>query len=427
MPCSLVVQKIHSCKHCLCAVKMYMTLSSIPVNVIRSGLHLEHQLFSFFSKNSSDLLCKLCNRETIRHIDVLDWPPILIINVHDSMKNTKFRKPAGVVSLGQFSHWLAIGGPSSSVYDLTCFTSIIRSGSNDIMVRVTKTKQRWSTSINRKMIGDGEQLKRLYASSRILIFERVDYQHKFHFIQAIVKCSSDTCEFTHDSIPLCITLQQSCSIIENDNKFGELNDLLRAEIKSFYSCYLCHDKHESLFILVKQIFIFKTNVNNDIVGFPIVTRADNQAYPQECCSNCNCSIKNVELPVHKQIFIKCPIYLIYYADRSIRPKDLFEGDTTLTDINNFQHSYTPTSCLMISRYSDTIIIVKKESNKLLQYTGDAYSVAADLSYTKLNDILDTSRTIFIFYRQNLNETAQGKMKIVSRTDVDGATHLLIQD
>ncbi|CAM4849263.1 unnamed protein product, partial [Rotaria magnacalcarata] len=310
MPCSLVVQKIHSCKHCLCAVKMYMTLSSIPVNVIRSGLHLEHQLFSFFSKNSSDLLCKLCNRETIRHIDVLDWPPILIINVHDSMKNTKFRKPAGVVSLGQFSHWLAIGGPSSSVYDLTCFTSIIRSGSNDIMVRVTKTKQRWSTSINRKMIGDGEQLKRLYASSRILIFERVDYQHKFHFIQAIVKCSSDTCEFTHDSIPLCITLQQSCSIIENDNKFGELNDLLRAEIKSFYSCYLCHDKHESLFILVKQIFIFKTNVNNDIVGFPIVTRADNQAYPQECCSNCNCSIKNVELPVHKQIFIKCPIYLI---------------------------------------------------------------------------------------------------------------------
>ncbi|CAF5228016.1 unnamed protein product, partial [Rotaria magnacalcarata] len=89
----------------------------------------------------------------------------------------------------------------------------------------------------------------------------------------------------------------------------------------------------------------------------------------------------------------------YYADRSIRPKDIFEGDITLTDINNFQHAYTPTSCLMISRYSDTIIIVKKESNKLLQYTGDAYSVAADLSYTKLNDILDTSSTFLIFYRQ----------------------------
>ncbi|CAF4732383.1 unnamed protein product [Rotaria sp. Silwood1] len=75
MPCSLVVQKIYSCKHSLSTVKIYMTLSSILVNVIRSGLHLEHQLFSFFSKNSSDLLCKLCNRETIRHIDMLDWPP----------------------------------------------------------------------------------------------------------------------------------------------------------------------------------------------------------------------------------------------------------------------------------------------------------------------------------------------------------------
>ncbi|CAF3501805.1 unnamed protein product [Rotaria socialis] len=133
-------------------------------------------------------------------------------------------------------------------------------------------------------------------------------------------------------------------------------------------------------------------------------------------------VDNNKIDWNRIIYIK-----EYYADRSIRPKDLFEGDITLTDINNFQHSYTPTSCLMISRYSDTIIIVKKESNKLLQYTGDAYSVAADLSYTKLNDILDTSSTILIFYRQNLNKTAQGKMKIVSRTDVDGATHLLIQD
>ena len=166
LPCTLVVQKIYSCKHCETAVRMYMTLSSIPVSVLQSGLHLEHQLFSFFSKNSSDIPCSLCNRHTIRHIEVLDWPPILIVNVHDSIKNVKFCKPVDIISLGQFSHWLAIGGPSSSVYDLICFNSIIRSGANDAMVRVTKTKQHWSTSINKKLIGQGEQLKRLYASSR---------------------------------------------------------------------------------------------------------------------------------------------------------------------------------------------------------------------------------------------------------------------
>ncbi|CAM2702443.1 unnamed protein product [Rotaria socialis] len=47
------------------------------------------------------------------------------------------------------------------------------------------------------MIGEDEQLKRLYALSRILVFERVGYQHKSHFIQAIVKCSIDPRRFTH--------------------------------------------------------------------------------------------------------------------------------------------------------------------------------------------------------------------------------------
>ncbi|CAF4552841.1 unnamed protein product, partial [Rotaria socialis] len=178
-----------------------------------------------------------------------------------------------------------------------------------------------------------------------------------------MKCSIDTCGFTHDSIPLCITLQQSGAIIENDNKF---------------------------------VFIFKINGNNDIVCFPIVTLDDNQTYPPEYCSNCNYSIKNIELPVHKQVLIKRPIYLIYCADRSIRSKDLFKGGITLTDINNVQHSYTPTSCFMIRRYSDTLLLLKKNPTNY-------YSI------------------------RNLNKTAQGKMKIVSRADVDGATHLLIQD
>ena len=97
---------------------------------------------------------------------MVQWPQILIINVNDSQRCAKFRKPPGILSLAQFSTWLAIGCPSSCVYDLTCFNSIIRSGSSDVMVRATKIKKSWGTSINKKLIGEGEQLRRIFANSR---------------------------------------------------------------------------------------------------------------------------------------------------------------------------------------------------------------------------------------------------------------------
>ena len=72
LPCNLVAHKVYSCKSCDSEIRMQTTLSSIPVQTLRSGLHLEHQLFSFFSKNPSNLLCSICNRQTIRHIEVLE-------------------------------------------------------------------------------------------------------------------------------------------------------------------------------------------------------------------------------------------------------------------------------------------------------------------------------------------------------------------
>jgi hypothetical protein len=70
------------------------------------------------------------------------------------------------LSLSQFSDWLAIGIPSSSLFDLITFNSVLRVGDKDTMVRVTKSKKSWITSVNKKTIGDGEQLRHLYGSSR---------------------------------------------------------------------------------------------------------------------------------------------------------------------------------------------------------------------------------------------------------------------
>ena len=39
------------------------------------------------------------------------------------------------------------------------------SGTIDLMIRITKIKKSWSTSVNKKMIGEGDQFKRLFANS----------------------------------------------------------------------------------------------------------------------------------------------------------------------------------------------------------------------------------------------------------------------
>ena len=54
---------------------------------------------------------------------------------------------------------------------------------------------------------------------------------------------------------------------------------------------------------------------------------------------------------------------------------------------------------MISRYSDTIVIVKQKSNKLFKFVTGTYSTPTDLSYSEMNDLLDTSSTILVFYHQ----------------------------
>ena len=166
LPCQLLIKNVYSCQYCKMILNKISSISSLSVNVIQSGLHLEHELHSFFSPIISDIQCSSCRKPYMRHIEVIQWPPVLIINVNDGRKNVKFRQPPGVISLAQFSNWLSISCPSSSVYDLICFNSILRTGDHDTMVQVTKIKKSWSSSVNKRLIGGGEQLRRLFANSR---------------------------------------------------------------------------------------------------------------------------------------------------------------------------------------------------------------------------------------------------------------------
>ncbi|CAF4415281.1 unnamed protein product, partial [Adineta steineri] len=80
---------------------------------------------------------------------------------------------------------------------------------------------------------------------------------------------------------------------------------------------------------------------------------------------------------------------------------VFDSYLELNDIENVQYYYPATAVLIISRYSDNIVVVKKEANTYFQYTGDTYSDRISLSYNKLCDHFDTSGKILVFHQRQV--------------------------
>jgi hypothetical protein len=69
-----------------------------------------------------------------------------------------------------------------------------------------------------------------------------------------------------------------------------------------------------------------------------------------------------------------------------------------------EYCYVPIGVLLISRYSNTIIVIKKESNDYVQYVGNSYSESISISYDKLSDIFDTSGKLLVFHRRQVFKT-----------------------
>ena len=168
IPCRLIIEKVYECRSCQSNVKIRSTITSIPVSISRSGLDLTHDLFNFFSSTSSDLNCSMCKRPTTRHIEVIQWPEILIVHINDLKNTTKYRKPPGTVSLIQFSSWCSISSPAAAIYDLVCFNSISQVSGKNSMVQVTRSKRSWKSNTHKHVIGEGEELRKLYENSRKL-------------------------------------------------------------------------------------------------------------------------------------------------------------------------------------------------------------------------------------------------------------------
>lgn len=87
------------------------------------------------------------------------------------------------------------------------------------------------------------------------------------------------------------------------------------------------------------------------------------------------------------------------ADRNSNVKDLFDSSIKLADENNVLHFYKSTAILLISRYSDAGVVIKREVNGYIEFNDDHFSTSKTLTSSKMADLLDTCGHILVFYQQ----------------------------
>jgi hypothetical protein len=160
--------KTFICIKCNKFVRTYFSTSfPILLNVSHGVFSLEREIVNYFADNTSDRMCTTCSMPMIRRISVIHWPDTLLLKINRSEKTSaRLQKAPNAISLEHFNESVNIGNPGISVFDLTCFVAIYQHANDSKLVRVTKVKNKWISSVNSKLIGEGEMFRNLYGNSR---------------------------------------------------------------------------------------------------------------------------------------------------------------------------------------------------------------------------------------------------------------------
>lgn len=135
-------------------------------------------------------------------------------------------------------------------------------------------------------------------------------------IRAIARCAMNQSLNQFSDLPMCITLQEACAIIESDPNLNQLKDILVSKIQNYFYCFSCQKPLDKLQLINSQIFIFKLTTKREFVAHPVNTNEkQNLGDNEQFCTYCMHSTKDIVLPLYKQVYHKCPPVLMvsYYT------------------------------------------------------------------------------------------------------------------
>ncbi|CAF4682520.1 unnamed protein product [Rotaria socialis] len=381
---SISVKKNYRCTSCKHTVNTRFNISYIEISMVENQFRFNQQLANYFANNASDHICDKCSMLMSRQIKISDCPPVIILKVNDIKNSTNLSsKPPPAVCFYPFLDDSYIGCASSSVYDIVAFLSVV-SDVNNKLVLATKIKQRWKISGMNTLIGNGEKLAKLFANSRLIILERIRTSNT-NFLYAIAKCCSIIIDFDENNYGSCKTLHHAVQIIENNEKFNTLRQILTSNLTTSYQCQKCYCSSNSLSSTSKSIYIYQSQTKSPhIYATPLIWEGSLDLN----CSICNERTENITLPITHQVHHQCPSFIMYHLSRTTF-NSVMNLHVELTDYKQKKHLYKPSTVLLIDEYNSISVI---QLDEVLVFPSCPYTKATSYTNDEINELFDTSRT-----------------------------------
>ena len=242
----------------------------------------------------------------------------------------------------------------------------------------------------------------LHFNLGLLVLERVRRQSNANFVNAIIQCITSvvhvsTTTYQND---ICDSLCHAINMIETKNELQMLFQHFIADITNYYTCDQCQQTSQSLSSRKKQIYLFMKSSKNTFRTACAITAYGNQLEPSSKCAACQKTSFDQILNIESQVFHKCPEFIISLLDEDIQKENLFDYAVQMNDEKKNEHRYHTESLIFISKYSNSITVVRRESNiQYLAFHENPYSNGQLIDEPNLTDLYYTSSNVLIFLRK----------------------------
>lgn len=194
-------------------------------------------------------------------------------------------------------------------------------------------------------------------------------------------------------------------MIENNDLLEDLLKYFITDITTRYLCNSCQQTSASFSTRLKTFPIFMKRFNNNPRAACSITCTQRQSTSLQKCSFCDDIFTDQRiLNIDSQLFHTLPKVIMSLLHDDIQTSDLFDHRIQLVDENQISYNYATESLLFVSKYSNCITVLRKDSTlKYVSFSENPYSTGVIIGESDIMNLYDTSSHILIFSTQvNMN-------------------------
>ncbi|CAF1526455.1 unnamed protein product, partial [Didymodactylos carnosus] len=338
------------------------------------------ELQEFFDASQCDKNCPKCNFFMKKTFQVTKWPPVILLFITDYVSCVNaIRPPPTKINLTDYTSHENICLNSGSTYDVVSYLSWKDVSNMDSIVGVARYLKTWTTNLHsKKRIKQGNDLLQHYATASIIVLETlrtlvadylqsflsvVDYQHTVnsaHLFNSFTDVLMSLQQCGNEQIQRLIKNFQFSK--KNVSLF--LTSVLLRKVREKIRKVHVHHKHvcpvssdsNGLDLHTTGVHLF---IYNSVK--PMEAKSITKHSSLKTCQSCKQPMNNTLLVINEQYFTLLPKkILIVYAEE----ENYFKVVNQQCGLQDYEtkigHNYRLSAIIITTRFSDSIIIVKKD-------------------------------------------------------------------